>query len=72
MLVNGAASRISTRALYYELVCKQNGNKVAYGAGQFDNDGTLLSSIVKNIRRVIAAEYSRELSVKVHERGSAG
>ena len=29
-------------------------------------DGSLLSSIVKNIKRVMAAEYSRELSVKVH------
>jgi hypothetical protein len=33
-------------------------------AEQFDNDGSLLSSIVKNIKRVMAAEFSRELSVK--------
>ena len=26
----------------------------------------MLSSIVKNLKRVMAAEYSRELSVKVH------
>jgi len=26
----------------------------------------MVSSIVKNIKRVMAAEYSRELSVKVH------
>src|SRR6185437_4511727 len=45
---------------------KQNGVKVVYCAEQFDNDGSLLSSIVKNIKRVMAAEYSRELSVKVH------
>lgn len=51
---------------HYEFVCKQKGVKVAYCAEQFDNDGTLLSSIVKNIKRVMAAEYSRELSVKVH------
>src|SRR3954453_9508367 len=51
---------------HYEFVCKQNGVKVAYCAEQFDNDGSLLSSIVKNIKRVMAAEYSRELSVKVH------
>lgn len=51
---------------HYEFVCKQNGIKVAYCAEQFDNDGSLLSSIVKNIKRVMAAEYSRELSVKVH------
>jgi DNA invertase Pin-like site-specific DNA recombinase len=51
---------------HYEFVCKQNGISVAYCAEQFDNDGSLLSSIVKNIKRVMAAEYSRELSVKVH------
>ena len=51
---------------HYEFVCKQKGVRVAYCAEQFDNDGSLLSSIVKNIKRVMAAEYSRELSVKVH------
>jgi DNA invertase Pin-like site-specific DNA recombinase len=51
---------------HYEFVCKRNGIKVACCAEQFDNDGSLLSSIVKNIKRVMAAEYSRELGVKVH------
>jgi DNA invertase Pin-like site-specific DNA recombinase len=51
---------------HYEFVCKQNGISIAYCAEQFDNDGSLLSSIVKNIKRVMAAEFSRELSVKVH------
>jgi DNA invertase Pin-like site-specific DNA recombinase len=51
---------------HYEFVCKQEGIHVAYCAEQFSNDGSLLSSIVKNIKRVMAAEYSRELSVKVH------
>ena len=51
---------------HYEFVCKQNGVKVTYCAEQFENDGSLLSSIVKNLKRVMAAEYSRELSVKVH------
>lgn len=51
---------------HYEYVCKQAGIKVAYCAEQFDNDGSMLSSIVKNLKRVMAAEYSRELSVKVH------
>jgi DNA invertase Pin-like site-specific DNA recombinase len=50
---------------YYEFICKQAGIKVAYCAEQFDTDGSLLSNIVKNIKRVMAAEYSRELSVKV-------
>ena len=51
---------------HYEFICKQAGVKIAYCAEQFDNDGSLLSSIVKNLKRVMAAEYSRELSVKVH------
>jgi DNA invertase Pin-like site-specific DNA recombinase len=51
---------------HYEFVCKQNGVRVSYCAEKFSNDGSLLSSIVKNIKRVMAAEFSRELSVKVH------
>jgi DNA invertase Pin-like site-specific DNA recombinase len=51
---------------HYEFVCKQAGIKVVYCAEQFDNDGSMLSSIVKNLKRVMAAEYSRELSAKVH------
>ena len=40
--------------------------RIAYCAEQFDNDGSLLSSIIKNLKRVMAAEYSRELSAKVY------
>jgi DNA invertase Pin-like site-specific DNA recombinase len=50
---------------HYEFLCKQAGIKVVYCAEQFDNDGSLLSSIIKNLKRVMAAEYSRELSAKV-------
>jgi DNA invertase Pin-like site-specific DNA recombinase len=50
---------------HYEFLCKQAGVKVEYCAEQFDNDGSLLSSIVKNLKRVMAAEFSRELSAKV-------
>jgi DNA invertase Pin-like site-specific DNA recombinase len=51
---------------HYEFVCRQAGVKVVYCAEQFDNDGSMVSSIVKNLKRVMAAEYSRELSVKIH------
>ena len=51
---------------HYEFVCKRSGVKVVYCAEQFENDGSLLSSILKNIKRVMAAEFSRELGVKVH------
>jgi DNA invertase Pin-like site-specific DNA recombinase len=50
---------------HYEFLCKHAGIKVVYCAEQFDNDGSMLSSIVKNLKSVMAAEYSRELSVKV-------
>jgi DNA invertase Pin-like site-specific DNA recombinase len=51
---------------YYEFICRQKGIKVCYCAEEFDNDGSAIASIVKNIKRVMAAEFSRELSVKVH------
>src|SRR5579883_5065 len=51
---------------HYEFICKQAGVKVAYCAEQFDNDGSMLSSIMKNLKRVMAAEYSRELGIKIH------
>lgn len=51
---------------HYEFVCREAGIKLIYCAEQFDNDGSLISNIVKNLKRVMAAEYSRELSVKVH------
>ena len=51
---------------HYEFICRQAGVKVEYCAEQFENDGSMLSSIVKNLKRVMAAEFSRELSVKVH------
>ncbi len=50
---------------HYEFICKRAGVKVAYCAELFDNDGSLMSSIMKNLKRVMAAEYSRELSTKV-------
>src|SRR3989442_14892344 len=38
---------------------------VHYCAETFPNDGTLLSSLSKALKRTMAAEYSRELGVKV-------
>lgn len=51
---------------HYEFICRQAGVQIAYCAEQFDNDGSMLSSIVKNLKRVMAAEYSRDLSKRVH------
>lgn len=50
---------------YYEYVCKRAGVVVHYCAEQFENDGSLSSTLLKTIKRSMAAEYSRELSVKI-------
>src|SRR6202043_1445265 len=50
---------------YYEYICKRAGITVQYCAEQFENDGSPVSTIVKGVKRAMAAEYSRELSVKV-------
>ena len=50
---------------YYEQVCKRAGIAVQYCAEQFENDGGLASVVVKGLKRAMAGEYSRELSVKV-------
>lgn len=52
-------------AAHYELRCKRAGIAVHYCAEQFENDGTIGSSIIKTVKRAMAGEYSRELSVKV-------
>jgi DNA invertase Pin-like site-specific DNA recombinase len=50
---------------YWEYVCKRAGVAIHYCAEQFANDGSLSSVILKNLKRTMAGEYSRELSVKV-------
>ena len=50
---------------YYEFLCKEAGISVHYCAEQFENDGSLSSTIIKNMKRAMAGEYSRELSAKV-------
>jgi DNA invertase Pin-like site-specific DNA recombinase len=50
---------------YYEYLCKEAGIAVHYCAEQFENDGSLSATIIKGMKRAMAGEYSRELSVKV-------
>jgi DNA invertase Pin-like site-specific DNA recombinase len=50
---------------YYEFICKEAGIAVHYCAEQFENDGSLSATIIKSMKRAMAGEYSRELSVKV-------
>jgi len=54
-------------AAVYEVRCRWAGVPVHYVAEPFDNDGGVLSSLMKTLKRSMAAEYSRELSAKVTE-----
>jgi DNA invertase Pin-like site-specific DNA recombinase len=44
---------------HYEFVCRQAGVQVVYCAEQFENDGSAMSSLLKGVKRTMAAEYSR-------------
>jgi DNA invertase Pin-like site-specific DNA recombinase len=50
---------------HYEFLCRSAGIPVHYCAEQFNNDGSIASSIMKALKRTMAAEYSRELGTKV-------
>jgi DNA invertase Pin-like site-specific DNA recombinase len=50
---------------YYEYLCKRANIDVHYCAELFVNDGSLPSTIIKTMRRAMAGEFSRDLSVKV-------
>jgi hypothetical protein len=50
---------------HYEFLCRSARIPVHYCAEQFSNDGSIASSIMKTFKRTMAAEYSRELGVKV-------
>jgi DNA invertase Pin-like site-specific DNA recombinase len=52
-------------AAHYEFLCRRAGIQVIYCAEPFTNDGTITSDLMKAIKRTMAGEYSRDLSVKV-------
>jgi len=52
-------------AAHYEFICKNSGIPIHYCAETFENDGTPPSAIMKTLKRVMAGEYSRELSVRL-------
>jgi DNA invertase Pin-like site-specific DNA recombinase len=47
---------------YYEFLCKKAGIKVHYCAEPFRNDGGMPDIVMKALKRIMAGEYSRELS----------
>jgi DNA invertase Pin-like site-specific DNA recombinase len=50
---------------HYEFLCRRAGIPIYYCAEQFENDNRLPNAIMKTLKRTMAAEYSRELSVKI-------
>ena len=51
-------------AAYYEYHCRLNGVQVIYVAEPFTSDITPINVLIKNMKRVMAAEYSRDLATK--------
>lgn len=50
---------------HYEWLCRSAGVPVHYVAEPFEQDGSIASSLIKQLKRVMAGEFSRELSAKV-------
>lgn len=48
---------------HYEFLCKSAGVPVHYCAEIFGNDSSLSNLILKSVKRAMAGEYSRELSI---------
>lgn len=55
----------SDEAAHYEFMCKSAGVPIHYCAEPFANDGSIPDTMMKALKRTMAAEYSRELGVKV-------
>lgn len=47
---------------HYEFICRQSGIQIEYCGEPFENDGSPISTLVKGIKRLMAAEYSSDLS----------
>ena len=57
----------SDEAAHYEFLCKSAGVPVYYCAEQFLSDSDPSTSILKALKRTMAGEFSRDLSVKCFE-----
>ncbi|WP_234685697.1 recombinase family protein [Bradyrhizobium monzae] len=53
------------QAAHYEFLCREAGVRIVYCAEPFGDDITPSTTIVKHLKRVMAGEYSRDLSVKL-------
>jgi len=53
------------QAAHYEFLCRQAGVRVVYCAEPFGEGVAPMTTIIKHLKRVMAGEFSRELSVKL-------
>jgi DNA invertase Pin-like site-specific DNA recombinase len=53
------------QAAHYEFMCREAGIEVVYCSEPFGADIAPINTIVKHLKRVMAGEFSRELSVKL-------
>jgi len=53
------------QAAHYEFLCRQAGVRVVYCGEPFGDDVAPITTIIKHLKRVMAGEYSRELSAKM-------
>ncbi|WP_420965312.1 recombinase family protein [Bradyrhizobium sp. B120] len=53
------------QAAHYEFLCRQAGVRVVYCGEPFGEDVAPITTIIKHLKRVMASEYSRELSGKL-------
>jgi DNA invertase Pin-like site-specific DNA recombinase len=53
------------QSAHYEFLCAEAGIPVEYCAELFENDGSLAATLIKGLKRAMAAEFSRDLSAKV-------
>ena len=56
----------SDEAAHYEYICSSSGIPLHYCTEPFANDGTATSSLLKSLKRSMAAEFSRELGERVY------
>ena len=49
---------------YYEYICRRAGIGVEYCAEQFENDGSSFATIIKNLKRAMAAEFVASYRLK--------
>ncbi|OFA00178.1 recombinase family protein [Duganella sp. HH101] len=52
---------------YYEYLCRRHGIRIVYCAEPFGQNDTPMQHLFKDLKRIMAAEHSRELSQKVFD-----